>query len=86
MTTMMGTPMASVIPAAMSTPLNMGMSGQQQQTLSEAHRRASVDHLDEMKPDKDLADMKQRSMSTPNTPKQSGLQLPPQAPMMPPGV
>jgi hypothetical protein len=49
---------------------------------SDALRRASIDHLDEVKADKDLVEMKQRSMSTPNTPKQSGLQVPPQAPMM----
>jgi hypothetical protein len=52
---------------------------------SDALRRASIDHLDEVKTDKDLVEMKQRSMSTPNTPKQSGLSVPPQAPMMPPG-
>ena len=58
---------------------------QNQHLLTEAHRRASVDNLDEVKADKEMVEMKQRSMSTPNTPKQSGLQLPPQAPMMPPG-
>ena len=52
---------------------------------ADALRRASIDHLDEVKTDKDLVEMKQRSMSTPNTPKVSGLQVPPQAPMMPQG-
>lgn len=95
MTTMMGTPMASVMPAAMSTPLNMNMAmnlnaqqlqqQQHQHLLTEAHRRASVDNLDDSRADKELLDMKQRSMSTPNTPKHSELQLPPQAPMMPTG-
>jgi hypothetical protein len=104
MTTMMGTPMASVLPAAMSTPMNMNLAmnmnaqaaaqtkaSQHQEPSnlayysSDALRRASIDHLDEVKTDKDLVEMKQRSMSTPNTPKQSGLSVPPQAPMMPPG-
>jgi len=58
---------------------------QHQHLLTEAHRRSSVDNLDEVKAEREAVEMKQRSMSTPNTPKQSGLQLPPQAPMMPPG-
>ena len=96
MTTMMGTPMASVMPGQMNMNMAMNMAAQQaaaaqakptqpqesNQAFSDALRRASIDHLDEVKTDKDLVEMKQRSMSTPNTPKQTGLQAPPQAPMM----
>lgn len=83
MTTMVGTPMPSIIPGP-GFVAQMQATSSNNDTMSEAHRRASMEQLLDERENFEM-DMKQRSMSTPNTPKHSDLQIPPQAPSLPKG-
>ena len=119
MTTMMGTPMPSMMPQqhvvagtanssmGLTSAASLVMASQQHepgtqkmmygaapQQMQYMHpRRASADNLmsdssnganiySTVEGDTTAAEMKQRSMSTPATPKQSELSLPPDAPLM----